>query len=100
MKGRHPAQSEGYETMTQGSSDIASQVKIENENSFGRLEKVESDQTLASILAKLLLAYPDRLVHVIALASNEILLLRRLESFGTKSLDVRNTFFRHYLVNT
>ena len=26
--------------------------------------------------------------------------LRRLESFGTKSLDVRNTFFRHCLVNT
>ena len=27
-------------------------------------------------------------------------ILRRLESFGTKSLDVRNTFFRHCLVNT
>ena len=26
--------------------------------------------------------------------------LRKLESFGTKSLDVRNTFFRHCLVNT
>ena len=26
--------------------------------------------------------------------------LRRLESFGTKSLDVKNTFFRHCLVNT
>ena len=26
--------------------------------------------------------------------------LRRLEPFGTKSLDVGNTFFRHYLVNT
>ena len=28
------------------------------------------------------------------------IVLRRLEPFGTKSLDVRNTFFRHYLVNT